>query len=140
MSVSGRDTSLNFHIGLGSFCHHLRLPKTNSSHLKIGHPKRKRSYSNHPFSSANCHVSFSEGKVEEFFRKTRKPKLLGREKKKHQVLHGKVEFHHEMFMAGQPSPNLNVPPRNMALLRVYEPLASLNQAHSLMTYLILVRY
>ena len=30
------------------------LPKTNSSHLKIGLPKRKRSYSNHPFSGANC--------------------------------------------------------------------------------------
>ena len=28
------------------------LPKTNSSHLKIGHPKRKQSYSNHPFSGA----------------------------------------------------------------------------------------
>ncbi len=28
------------------------LPKTNSSPLKIGHPKRKRSYSNHPFSGA----------------------------------------------------------------------------------------
>ena len=28
------------------------LPETNSSHLKIGHPKRKRSCSNHPFSSS----------------------------------------------------------------------------------------
>ena len=28
------------------------LPETNSSPLKIGHPKRKRSYSNHPFSEA----------------------------------------------------------------------------------------
>ena len=28
------------------------LPETNSSSLKIGHPKRKRSYSNHPFSGA----------------------------------------------------------------------------------------
>ena len=28
------------------------LPETNSSHLKIGHPKRKRSYSSHPFSGA----------------------------------------------------------------------------------------
>ena len=30
------------------------LPETNSSHLKIGLPKRKRSYSNHPFSGASC--------------------------------------------------------------------------------------
>ncbi len=28
------------------------LPETNGSHLKVGHPKRKRSYSNHPFSGA----------------------------------------------------------------------------------------
>ena len=28
------------------------LPETNSSHLKIGHPKRKGSSSNHPFSGA----------------------------------------------------------------------------------------
>ena len=28
------------------------LPETNSLHLKIGHPKRKRSSSNHPFSGA----------------------------------------------------------------------------------------
>ncbi len=31
----------------------LTLPKTNGSHLKIGHPKRNRSSSNHPFSGAN---------------------------------------------------------------------------------------
>ena len=30
------------------------LPKTNSSPMKIGHPKRKRSYSTHPCSGANC--------------------------------------------------------------------------------------
>ena len=36
------------------------LPKTNSSPLKIGHPKRKQSYSNHPFSGAFV-VSFREG-------------------------------------------------------------------------------
>ena len=36
------------------------LPETNSSHLKIGHPKRKQSYSNHPFSGAFA-VSFREG-------------------------------------------------------------------------------
>ena len=29
------------------------LPETKSSPLKMGHPKRKRSYSNHPFSGAN---------------------------------------------------------------------------------------
>ena len=29
------------------------LPKTNSSHLKIGFPQRKQSYSNHPFSGVN---------------------------------------------------------------------------------------
>ena len=29
----------------------------NSSHLKIGHPKRKQSYSNHPFSGAKMLVS-----------------------------------------------------------------------------------
>ena len=29
------------------------LPKTNSSPLKIDHPKRRRSYSNHPFSGVN---------------------------------------------------------------------------------------
>ena len=28
------------------------LPETNSTHLKIGHPKRKGSSSNHPFSGA----------------------------------------------------------------------------------------
>ena len=28
------------------------LPKTNSSHLKIGNPNRKGSYSNYPFSGA----------------------------------------------------------------------------------------
>ena len=33
------------------------LPKTNRSPLKIGHPKRKRSYSNHPFSGAKMLVS-----------------------------------------------------------------------------------
>ena len=32
------------------------LPETNSSSLKIGHPKRKRSYSNHPFSGAKMLV------------------------------------------------------------------------------------
>ena len=36
------------------------LPETNSSPLQIGHLKRKRSYSNHPFSGAFA-VSFSEG-------------------------------------------------------------------------------
>ena len=38
-------------------------PETNSSPLKMGHhghPKRKRSYSNHPFSGAVA-VSFGEG-------------------------------------------------------------------------------
>ena len=30
------------------------VPETNSSPLKIRHPKRERSYSNHPFSGANC--------------------------------------------------------------------------------------
>ena len=29
-------------------------PETNSSHLKIGLPKRKGSYSNHPFLGASC--------------------------------------------------------------------------------------
>ena len=33
------------------------LPETNSSHLKKGRPKRKRSYSNHPFSGAKMLVS-----------------------------------------------------------------------------------
>ena len=33
------------------------LPKTNSSPLKIGHPKRKLSSSNHPFSGAKMLVS-----------------------------------------------------------------------------------
>ena len=33
------------------------LPETNSSPLKIGHPKRKRSYSKHPFSGAKMLVS-----------------------------------------------------------------------------------
>ena len=39
---------------------HLQEPRsftlhtTNSLHLKIGHPTRKRSYSNHPVSGANC--------------------------------------------------------------------------------------
>ena len=31
------------------------LPETNSLPLKIGHPKRKGSSSNHPFSGANCY-------------------------------------------------------------------------------------
>ena len=35
-------------------------PKTNSSHLKIGHPKRKQSYSNYPFSGGE-NVSFRGG-------------------------------------------------------------------------------
>ena len=35
----------------------LHSMKTNSSHPKIGHPKRKRSYSNHPFSGAKMWVS-----------------------------------------------------------------------------------
>ena len=30
------------------------LPETNSSPPKISHPKRKRSYSKHPFSGASC--------------------------------------------------------------------------------------
>ena len=33
------------------------LPETNNSHLKIVLPKRKRSYSNHPFSGAKMFVS-----------------------------------------------------------------------------------
>ena len=33
------------------------LPATNSSHLKIGHRKRKRSYSKHPFSGLLLLVS-----------------------------------------------------------------------------------
>ena len=37
----------------------LTLPETNSSHLKIGHPKRKGSYFNHPFVGAFA-VSFRE--------------------------------------------------------------------------------
>ena len=36
------------------------LPKTNSSPLKIGHPKRKGSSSNDPFSGAFA-VNFREG-------------------------------------------------------------------------------
>ena len=45
------------HVNLRMHTHTLHvnvctLPKTNSLHLKIGHPKRKRSYSNHPFSGA----------------------------------------------------------------------------------------
>ena len=36
------------------------LLETNNSPLKIGNPKRKRSYSNHPFSGALA-VSFREG-------------------------------------------------------------------------------
>ena len=32
---------------------YVTLPETNSSPLNIGHPKRKGSYSNHPFSGAN---------------------------------------------------------------------------------------
>ena len=41
----------------------LTLPKTHSSPLKIGRPKRKRSYSKHPFSGAKIceNVSFREG-------------------------------------------------------------------------------
>ena len=38
----------------------ITLPETNSSHLKIGHPKRKRSSSKHPFSGAFA-VSLREG-------------------------------------------------------------------------------
>ena len=38
------------------------LPATSSSPLKIGHPKRKRSTSNHPFSGAFA-ASFREGAV-----------------------------------------------------------------------------
>ncbi len=37
------------------------LPETNSSHLKIGNPKKKRSYSNHPFLGAKA-VSFRKSK------------------------------------------------------------------------------
>ena len=33
----------------------ITFPETKSSHLKIGHPKRKRSYSNHPFSFDSWH-------------------------------------------------------------------------------------
>ena len=35
----------------------ITLPETNELPLKIGHPKRKRSYSNHPFSGAKMLVS-----------------------------------------------------------------------------------
>ena len=35
------------------------LPETNMSPLKLGHPRRKGSYSNHPFSRALA-VSFRE--------------------------------------------------------------------------------
>ena len=38
------------------------LPETNSSPLKIAHPKRKRSSSNHPFSGAFA-ASFREGAI-----------------------------------------------------------------------------
>ena len=34
------------------------LPKTNISPLKIGHPKRKQSYSNYPFLGVNSLASF----------------------------------------------------------------------------------
>ena len=37
----------------------ITLPKTNSSPLKIGHPKKEHSISNHPFSGAT-NVSFRE--------------------------------------------------------------------------------
>ena len=37
------------------------LPETNSSHLKIDLPKRKQSYSSHPFSGAKVR-SFREGR------------------------------------------------------------------------------
>jgi len=36
--------------------------ETDSSPLKIGHPKRRQSYSNHPFSGAFT-VSFREGSI-----------------------------------------------------------------------------
>ena len=39
------------------------LPETNSSPLKIGNPKRKRSYSNHPFSGA----TLVSGRVSDLF-------------------------------------------------------------------------
>ena len=43
---------------LGNF-HANTLPETNSSHLKKGHSKRKRSYSNHPFLGASGRVTVS---------------------------------------------------------------------------------
>ena len=47
------------------------LPETNSSHLKIGHPKRKRSYSNHPVLGAKMLVSgFTEPEMEHHRLKT----------------------------------------------------------------------
>ena len=30
----------------------VQLPETNSKHMKMGHPRKKRTYSNHPFSGA----------------------------------------------------------------------------------------
>ena len=50
------------HIPTHQSVHELKttLPETNSSPLKMGHPKRKQSYSNHSFSGAFA-VSFREG-------------------------------------------------------------------------------
>ena len=48
----------------------ITLPETNSSHLNIGHPNRKQSYSNHPFFQGRI-VSFREGKhIQPFSRTT----------------------------------------------------------------------
>ena len=44
-------TFLGTNMAHGKECH--TPPEINSSHLKIGHLKRKGSYSNHPFSGVN---------------------------------------------------------------------------------------
>ncbi len=52
-------TFLGTNMAHGKECH--TLPEINSSHLKIGHLKRKGSYSNHPFSGVNSLASFQGG-------------------------------------------------------------------------------
>ena len=59
VKVDGRTPVVGVHVEAGFSSIYLEpqtttLPETNSSHLKIGHPKRKRSYSNHPFSGGSC--------------------------------------------------------------------------------------
>ena len=43
-----------FHLKDYLFVGNVTLPETSIFALKIGHPKRKQSYSNHPFSGAKC--------------------------------------------------------------------------------------